>query len=214
MHCISNSEASHATNRDGSQAWDIQTPPRSEVKPERRMHRKSHGQVHTNLSIYLSPATHPSAQALDRPTATVSPLRTQTSPSRLPSTSLRPRSVASPQHGQQPPAQMCPRPAIPFTSAASAITPPNVSAANLSGEVGGTPISGLSTPSPINSGYKPDDKKNEKVSGPSWANPVPRAGKLLGPFHTVANAAEDRRGFSVLTDALRIAYAGLCWDNR
>ncbi|GAB1295130.1 E3 ubiquitin-protein ligase SH3RF3 [Apodemus speciosus] len=112
----------------------------------------------------LPTATHPSAQALDRPTATVSPLRTQTSPSRLPSASLRSRSVASPQHGQQPPAQMCPRPAIPFTSAASAITPPNVSAANLSlsGEVGGTPISGLSIPSPINAGYKPDDKKNEK----------------------------------------------------
>ncbi|KAH0516840.1 SH3 domain-containing RING finger protein 3 [Microtus ochrogaster] len=107
-------------------------------------------------------ATHPSAQALDRPTATVSPLRTQTSPSRLPATSLRPRSVVSPQHSQQPPTQMCSRPAIPFTSAASAITPPNVSAANLGGEVGGTPIAGLSIPSPINTGYKPDDKKNEK----------------------------------------------------
>ncbi|OBS76168.1 hypothetical protein A6R68_17380, partial [Neotoma lepida] len=44
---------------------------------------------------------------------------------------------------------------------ASAITPPNVSAANLSGEVGGTSISGLPIPSPINTGYKPDDKKNE-----------------------------------------------------
>lgn len=139
-----------------------------------------------------SPATHPSAQALDRPTATVSPLRTQTSPSRLPSTSLRPRSVVSPQHSQQPPTQMCPRPAIPFTSAASAITPPNVSAANLSGEVGGTPTSGLSTPSPINAGYKPDDKKNEKVSGPSWANPEPGAGWLLGPSLTVASGAGYR----------------------
>ncbi|XP_021507463.1 E3 ubiquitin-protein ligase SH3RF3 isoform X1 [Meriones unguiculatus] len=107
-------------------------------------------------------ATHPSAQALDRPTATVSPLRTQTSPSRLPTTSLRPRTVVSPQHSQQPLTQMCPRPAIPFTSAASAITPPNVSAANLSGEAGGMPIGGLSIPSPINTGYKPDDKKNEK----------------------------------------------------
>ncbi|XP_051042678.1 E3 ubiquitin-protein ligase SH3RF3 [Phodopus roborovskii] len=107
-------------------------------------------------------ATHSSAQALDRPTATVSPLRTQTSPSRLPTTSLRPRSMVSPQHSQHPPTQMCPRTAIPFTSAASAITPPNVSAANLSGEVGGAPISGLTIPSPINTGNKPDDKKNEK----------------------------------------------------
>ncbi|CAH6789710.1 Sh3rf3 [Phodopus roborovskii] len=121
-------------------------------------------------------ATHSSAQALDRPTATVSPLRTQTSPSRLPTTSLRPRSMVSPQHSQHPPTQMCPRTAIPFTSAASAITPPNVSAANLSGEVGGAPISGLTIPSPINTGNKPDDKKNEKVSGPFWANPEPEAG--------------------------------------
>ncbi|XP_028748271.1 E3 ubiquitin-protein ligase SH3RF3 [Peromyscus leucopus] len=113
-------------------------------------------------STPIPTATHPSAQALDRPTATVSPLRTQTSPSRLPATSLRPRSVVSPQHSQQPPTPMCARPAVPFTSAASAITPPNVSAANLSGEVGGPPISGLSIPSPINTGYKPDDKKNEK----------------------------------------------------
>lgn len=152
----------------------------SEVRGQRSsLRRKMLCKSHGTLTFH---STDPSAQALDRPTATVSPLRTQTSPSRLPSTSLRPRSVASPQHGQQSPAQMCPRPAIPFTSAASAITPPNVSAANLSGEVGGTPISGLPTPIPINSGYKPDDKKNEKVSGPSWTNPEPGAGRLLGPF--------------------------------
>ncbi|MBZ3886928.1 SH3 domain-containing RING finger protein 3 [Sciurus carolinensis] len=107
-------------------------------------------------------AAHPSAQAQDRPTATVSPLRTQSSPSRLPATSLRPRSVVSPQHSQQPPMQMCPRPAIPLTSAASAITPPNVSAANLNGEAGGGSLGGLSTSSPTNTGCKPDDKKNEK----------------------------------------------------
>ncbi|KAF7471298.1 hypothetical protein GHT09_017535 [Marmota monax] len=107
-------------------------------------------------------AAHPSAQAQDRPTATVSPLRTQSSPSRLPATSLRPRTVVSPQHSQQPPMQMCPRPTIPLTSAASAITPPNVSAANLNGEAGGGPICGLSTSSPTNTGCKPDDKKNEK----------------------------------------------------
>ncbi|KAM4803937.1 E3 ubiquitin-protein ligase SH3RF3 [Urocitellus parryii] len=107
-------------------------------------------------------AAHPSAQAQDRPTATVSPLRTQSSPSRLPATSLRPRTVVSPQHSQQPPMQMCPRPAIPLTSAASAITPPNVSAAHLNGEAGGGPICGLSTSSPTNTGCKPDEKKNEK----------------------------------------------------
>ncbi|XP_053444095.1 E3 ubiquitin-protein ligase SH3RF3 isoform X2 [Nycticebus coucang] len=107
-------------------------------------------------------AAHPSSQAQDRPTATVSPLRTQNSPSRLPTTSLRPHSGVSPQHGHQPPVQMCLRPAIPLTSAASAITPPNVSAANLNGESVGGPIGGLSTSSPTNAGCKLDEKKNEK----------------------------------------------------
>lgn len=109
-------------------------------------------------TIPTAPAAHSSAQAQDRPTATVSPLRTPNSPSRLPATSLRPRSVASPQHGHQPPAQVCPRPAIPLSSAASAITPPNVSAANLNGEA----ISGLCMSSPTNTGCKADEKKNEK----------------------------------------------------
>uniref|UniRef100_A0A452RFD8 RING-type E3 ubiquitin transferase n=1 Tax=Ursus americanus TaxID=9643 RepID=A0A452RFD8_URSAM len=112
-------------------------------------------------------AAHSSAQAQDRPTATVSPLRTQNSPSRLPTASLRPHSVVSPQHVHQPPVQtvigaQCPRPAIPLTSAASAVTPPNVSAANLNGEAGGGPVSGLSSSSPTNTGCKPDEKKNEK----------------------------------------------------
>uniref|UniRef100_A0A8C9DTZ8 RING-type E3 ubiquitin transferase n=1 Tax=Prolemur simus TaxID=1328070 RepID=A0A8C9DTZ8_PROSS len=107
-------------------------------------------------------AAHHSAQAQDRPTATVSPLRTQNSPSRLPATSLRPHSGASPQHSHQPPVQTCLRPAIPLTSAASAITPPNVSAANLNGEAGGGPVGGPSTSSPTSAGCKLDEKKNEK----------------------------------------------------
>ncbi|XP_032118931.1 E3 ubiquitin-protein ligase SH3RF3 [Sapajus apella] len=110
----------------------------------------------------ISTAAHSAAQAQDRPTATVSPLRTQNSPSRLPATSLRPHSVVSPQHSHQSPVQMCPRPAIPLMSAASAITPPNVSAANLNGEAGGGPIGGLSTSSPTNMGCKLDEKKSEK----------------------------------------------------
>ncbi|XP_055096604.1 E3 ubiquitin-protein ligase SH3RF3 isoform X1 [Symphalangus syndactylus] len=110
----------------------------------------------------ITTAAHSAAQAQDRPTATVSPLRTQNSPSRLPATSLRPHSVVSPQHSHQPPVQMCPRPAIPLTSAASAITPPNVSAANLNGEAGGGPIGVLSTSSPTNTGCKLDEKKSEK----------------------------------------------------
>ncbi|XP_019570576.2 E3 ubiquitin-protein ligase SH3RF3 isoform X2 [Rhinolophus sinicus] len=112
-------------------------------------------------------AAHSSAQAQDRPTATVSPLRTQNSPSRLPTTSLRPHSMASPQHIHQPLMQavtgvQCPRPVIPLTSAASAITPPNVNAANLNGEAGAGAVSGLSTSSPTNTACRPEEKKNEK----------------------------------------------------
>ncbi|KAM5227832.1 E3 ubiquitin-protein ligase SH3RF3 [Ctenodactylus gundi] len=109
-----------------------------------------------------SRATHPSAQAQDRPTATVIPLRTQSSPSHLPATSLKPRSVVSPQHSQQTPAQTCPLLAMPLTSAASAITPPNVSAANFGGEAGGSSCGGLSTASPPSTGCRPDDKRSEK----------------------------------------------------
>ncbi|KAI5938872.1 E3 ubiquitin-protein ligase SH3RF3 [Manis javanica] len=121
------------------------------------------GQAHSAVPT----AAHASAQAQDRPTATVSPLRTQNSPSRLHTSSLRPHSVVSPQHVHQPPVHLatgtlCPRPAILLTSAASAITPPNISAASLSGEAGGGPVSSLSTSSPTSTGCKPDERKNEK----------------------------------------------------
>ncbi|XP_025070969.1 SH3 domain-containing RING finger protein 3 isoform X1 [Alligator sinensis] len=110
---------------------------------------------------------HPSVQAQERPTATVSPLRTQSSPSRLPGTVVRPHSMVSPQHIHQSPVQVipgaqCARPIIPLTSAAAAITPPNVSAANLNGEAGTGPISSLVTSSPTNSSCKAEDRKNEK----------------------------------------------------
>ncbi|XP_068950142.1 E3 ubiquitin-protein ligase SH3RF3 isoform X2 [Petaurus breviceps papuanus] len=112
-------------------------------------------------------AAHPSAQSQDRPTATVSPLRTQSSPSRLPATGIRPHSIVSPQHLHQSPIQVisgaqCPRPVIPLTSAASAITPPNVSAANLNGDMGSGPIGSLMTSSPTNTACKTEEKKNEK----------------------------------------------------
>ncbi|XP_012586912.1 PREDICTED: SH3 domain-containing RING finger protein 3 [Condylura cristata] len=126
--------------------------------------------VTSQVRSTISTAAHTSTQAQDRPTATVSPLRTQNSPSRLPTASLRPYSVVSPQHVHQPLMQtvvgaQCPRPTIPLTSAASAITPPNVSAANLNGEVGGGPISSLLTSSPTNTGCRPEEKKNEKGMG-------------------------------------------------
>nr|XP_003218783.1 PREDICTED: SH3 domain-containing RING finger protein 3 isoform X2 [Anolis carolinensis] len=107
---------------------------------------------------------HPSVQAQDRPTATVSPLRTQNSPSRLPTTVVRPHSVVSPQHVHHSPVHVISgaRPIIPLTSAAAAITPPNVTAVNLNGEVGNGPISSLATCSPTNTACKADERKNEK----------------------------------------------------
>ncbi|XP_048350678.1 E3 ubiquitin-protein ligase SH3RF3 isoform X2 [Sphaerodactylus townsendi] len=110
---------------------------------------------------------HPSVQTQDRPTATVSPLRTQNSPSRLPATVVRPHSVVSPQHIHHSPVHVipgaqCARPMIPLTSAAVAITPPNVTAVSLNGDVGGGPISSLATCSPTNSACKAEERKNEK----------------------------------------------------
>ncbi|XP_068420739.1 E3 ubiquitin-protein ligase SH3RF3 isoform X2 [Eschrichtius robustus] len=89
-----------------------------------------------------TPAAHP-AQAQGRPTTTVSPLRAQSLPA-----------VGSPQHS--------PRPAVPLTSAASAVTPPNVSAVHLNGEAGAGPAGGRSAPSPTSAGGRPDERRSER----------------------------------------------------
>ncbi|XP_057414575.1 E3 ubiquitin-protein ligase SH3RF3 isoform X1 [Balaenoptera acutorostrata] len=89
-----------------------------------------------------TPAAHP-AQAQGRPTAAVSPLCAQSLPA-----------VGSPQHS--------PRPAIPLTSAASAVTPPNVSAVHLNGEAGAGPAGGRSAPSPTSAGGRPDERRSER----------------------------------------------------
>ncbi|XP_043365035.1 E3 ubiquitin-protein ligase SH3RF3 isoform X3 [Dermochelys coriacea] len=129
--------------------------------------RYSAQQMVSQTRSALQMVAHPSAQVPERPTATVSPLRTQNSPSRLPATVVRSHSMASPQHVHQSPVQVipgaqCARPIIPLTSAAAAITPPNVSAANLNGEAGNGPISSLVTSSPTNTSCKAEERKNEK----------------------------------------------------
>ncbi|KAM9032319.1 E3 ubiquitin-protein ligase SH3RF3 isoform 2-T2 [Sarcophilus harrisii] len=129
--------------------------------------RHSAQQAASQARSAMQIAAHSSAQSQDRPTATVSPLRTQSSPSRLPATGIRPHTIVSPQHLHQSPIQVisgaqCPRPVIPLTSAASAITPPNVSAANLNGDMGSGPIGSLMTSSPTNTACKTEEKKNEK----------------------------------------------------
>ncbi|KAM8976734.1 E3 ubiquitin-protein ligase SH3RF3 isoform 2-T2 [Pelodytes ibericus] len=113
---------------------------------------------------------HSSPQSQERPTATVSPLRTQSSPSRLPANLNRPHPTVSPQHNQQQSAVHttnaihCARPIIPLTSAAAAITPPNVTAANINGETVNGPISSFMTASPTH-GSRTEDRKMEKKSG-------------------------------------------------
>ncbi|XP_074155733.1 E3 ubiquitin-protein ligase SH3RF3 isoform X3 [Sminthopsis crassicaudata] len=129
--------------------------------------RHSAQQAASQARSAMQIAAHTSAQSQDRPTATVSPLRTQSSPSRLPATGIRPHTIVSPQHLHQSPIQVisgaqCPRPVIPLTSAASAITPPNVSAANLNGDMGSGPIGSLMTSSPTNTACRTEEKKNEK----------------------------------------------------
>ncbi|XP_053563585.1 E3 ubiquitin-protein ligase SH3RF3 isoform X2 [Bombina bombina] len=110
---------------------------------------------------------HTSVQPPERPTATVSPLRTQSSPSRLPTNMNRPHSTISPQHIQQStpqtsPAAHCARPVIPLTSAAAAITPPNMSAANINGEATNGPINSPLTASPTHTVPKTEERKTEK----------------------------------------------------
>ncbi|KFM05388.1 SH3 domain-containing RING finger protein 3, partial [Aptenodytes forsteri] len=107
---------------------------------------------------------HPPVPAPERPTATVSPLRTPSSPSRLPAAAIRPHPAISPQHSHQPPVPGA-RPLIPLTSAAAAITPPNVSAAHLNGEVGGGPLGGPVTPGPAGKAEERKNEKKEKKSG-------------------------------------------------
>ncbi|XP_069827014.1 E3 ubiquitin-protein ligase SH3RF3 isoform X2 [Dendropsophus ebraccatus] len=121
---------------------------------------------HTRTSVQMA---HPSAQPQERPTATVSPIRTHSSPSRLPASPGRPQTTASPQHmsHQQSSVQTsvpvhCPRPVIPLTSAAAAITPPNVTAASINVEASNGPVICTPTASPTNTGCKTEDRKTEK----------------------------------------------------
>ncbi|KAM4905534.1 E3 ubiquitin-protein ligase SH3RF3 [Sylvia borin] len=138
---------------------------------------------------------HPAVPAPERPTATVSPLRTPSSPSRLPAAAIRPHPAVSPQHGHQPPAPGA-RPLIPLTSAAAAITPPNVSAAHLNGDVGGGPLGGPAAPGPA---AKPEERKNEKkekksgllklLAGASTKK-KPRSPPSVSPTHDPQTAIE------------------------
>ncbi|KAM4048084.1 E3 ubiquitin-protein ligase SH3RF3 isoform 2-T2 [Anomaloglossus baeobatrachus] len=121
---------------------------------------------HTRTSV---PMAHPLAQPQERPTATVSPIRTHNSPCRLPASPHRAQTTASPQHISQQQSAIqttiavhCTRPVIPLTSAAAAITPPNVTAASISAEACNGPVNCMLTASPTHTGCKTEERKIEK----------------------------------------------------
>ncbi|KAM9320886.1 E3 ubiquitin-protein ligase SH3RF3 [Gastrophryne carolinensis] len=138
-----------------------QSPASSQNSPSKMSTQQSASQARTAVHI-----AHSAVQPQERPTATVSPLRTQNSPSRLPASPNRPQLNASPQHLQQQqqtsPAIHCARAIIPLTSAAAAITPPNVSAANISAEAANGQMNCLSIASPTHTGCKAEERKTEK----------------------------------------------------
>ncbi|XP_075708767.1 E3 ubiquitin-protein ligase SH3RF3 isoform X2 [Rhinoderma darwinii] len=117
---------------------------------------------HTRTSVQM-------AQPQERPTATVSPIRTHSSPCRLPASPNRIQSTVSPQHMPQLQSSIqtsiavhLSRPVIPLTSAAAVITPPNVTAASISVEAYNGPVNYMSTASPTNTGGKTEERKTEK----------------------------------------------------
>ncbi|RXN37789.1 SH3 domain-containing RING finger 3 [Labeo rohita] len=106
-------------------------------------------QARSAMQLVHSPPA--SSSSPERPTAAVTPLRPQASPSRSPA---RPLSMAA--GPQSHPASV--RPLMPLSSAAAAITPPNVSAAHLNGAE-----LQPSSPAHAHAGlHKLDDKKVEK----------------------------------------------------
>ncbi|XP_060682020.1 E3 ubiquitin-protein ligase SH3RF3-like isoform X1 [Hemiscyllium ocellatum] len=123
------------------------------------------GQQTVNQARSAMQMVHPAVQALDRPTATVPPLRTQSSPARIPATVVRPQPMTSPQHVLQFSGAPGARSTISLTSAAVAITPPNVNAANLNGDAMSGSASTSLTSSPSNSVPavpKMEDRKTER----------------------------------------------------
>ncbi|XP_078258675.1 E3 ubiquitin-protein ligase SH3RF3-like isoform X2 [Rhinoraja longicauda] len=161
------------------------------------------GQQTVNQARSAMQMVHPAVQVLDRPTATVPPLRTQSPPTRIPATVVRPQPVTSPHHTHQTSGAPANRPAISLTSAAVAITPPNVNAANLNGDTMGGPASSLTTSSPSNSAPavpKLEERKIERkekksgllklLSGASGKK-KPRSPPSVSPTHDPQQGAAE-----------------------
>ncbi|ROL48889.1 SH3 domain-containing RING finger protein 3, partial [Anabarilius grahami] len=159
---------------------------------------------HQNVIIHSPPASG----SPERPTAAVTPLRPQGSPSRSPA---RPLSmVAAPQvHPSLQSSPLSPasvRPLMPLTSAAAAITPPNVTAAHLNG--GDASVCALQPASPAHAAVaghpkheeKKVEKKEKKSSGllkllsGAAAKKKSRSPPSVSPTHEPASTSSSVQG--------------------
>ncbi|XP_051762533.1 E3 ubiquitin-protein ligase SH3RF3-like isoform X1 [Ctenopharyngodon idella] len=162
-------------------------------------------QARSAMQLVHSP---PASSSPERPTAAVTPLRPQGSPSRSPA---RPLSmVAAPQvHPSLQSSPLSPasvRPLMPLTSAAAAITPPNVTAAHLNG--GDASVCALQPASPAHGAVaglpkheeKKVEKKEKKSSGllkllsGAAAKKKSRSPPSISPTHEPASTSSSVQG--------------------
>ncbi|XP_037645808.1 E3 ubiquitin-protein ligase SH3RF3-like isoform X2 [Sebastes umbrosus] len=119
-------------------------------------------QARTSMQLVHSPP----AGSPERPTVALSPLRPQSSsPSRCPGQSGRPHSMVSPgpSLGPSPLSSPASRPLLPLSSPLSCLTPPNVSAVLLNGDLG-SPLQPPS-PGPSQGVLAPKAEKERKAGG-------------------------------------------------
>uniref|UniRef100_V9K8J7 E3 ubiquitin-protein ligase SH3RF1 n=1 Tax=Callorhinchus milii TaxID=7868 RepID=V9K8J7_CALMI len=134
------------------------------------MHMTGQMTVNQARNAVRTAATH----GQERPTAAVTPIQAYNPVTPISATSVAPQQVTSTQHHQagQTVAPFAPRSAVALSSAAVAITPPNISAASLEGETSGkmqaappgTPAAPPVTASAANKFEKESRDKKEKKS--------------------------------------------------
>ncbi|XP_048050760.1 E3 ubiquitin-protein ligase SH3RF3-like isoform X2 [Megalobrama amblycephala] len=162
-------------------------------------------QARSAMQLVHSP---PASSSPERPAAAVTPLRPQGSPSRSPARPLSmvaaPQVHPSLQSGPLSPASV--RPLMPLTSAAAAITPPNVTAAHLNG--GDASVCALQPASPAHAAVaghpkheeKKVEKKEKKSSGllkllsGAAAKKKSRSPPSVSPTHEPASTSSSVQG--------------------
>uniref|UniRef100_UPI00398F7630 E3 ubiquitin-protein ligase SH3RF1 isoform X2 n=1 Tax=Pristiophorus japonicus TaxID=55135 RepID=UPI00398F7630 len=122
-------------------------------------------------------AVRTAAQGQERPTAAVTPIQAHNPASPLPTTPVAPQQAVSLQHPQQALQAVAPftvvaaptatRPGVALTSAAAAITPPNISATSLEGEPSAmatcvVPAVSVASPATVSAANKFEKESREK----------------------------------------------------